>query len=264
MKKILFSMCLLVLTICFCACLSLKNEIKVEFDNGIVIVDLGKNTLEPFVSENLSTNKQVFKDNKFTLSMNAGYFDTVNKQTTSYVVMNGKTVLDPTTNKNLINNPKLQEGMDRILNRSELRYLDCPFEKKYVIQKHFDELEDGCSIINSVQAGPMLLPKMDLEEEYFISKDEKGQIIRDPIGVSRRAPRIAVGINNVGGLVIFAATTKHPMTLEELASYMSKKGIAEAINFDGGGSVSLNYKEIDIFSDYKNTRRPVKSFLIVR
>ena len=54
------------------------------------------------------------------------------------------------------------------------------------------------------------------------------------------------------------------MTLKELAEYMKSKEIISALNLDGGGSVSLNYKNIDIFSDKENTRRKLKSFLVVK
>lgn len=264
MKKIFIISAIVAVSALLCAFGIMPQGISVEEDNGIYVIKLPKNVLlEPYVAEGVKTNKEVFKNNNFILSMNAGYFDTVNKQTTSYVVIDGETVLDPTDNKNLINNPKLQAGMDKILNRSELRYLACPLENKYVIQKHFEPVEDGCTILSSIQAGPQLLPKLNMEEEFFIAK-EKGEIIRDAIGMNRIVPRIAVGISDDNSLYIFVATKKHPMSMPQFAQYISNRGINNAINFDGGGSVSLNYKDLDIFSEHKNTRRQVKSFLVVK
>lgn len=265
MKKTFIITAIVVISVFLCAFGIMPQEITVEEDNGVYIIKLSKNVmLEPYVTDGVKTNKEVFKDNNFVFSMNAGYFDMTNKQTTSYVVIDGETVLDPTENKNLINNTKLQPGMDKILNRSELRYLACPMENKYVIQKHFEPVEDGCTILNSVQAGPQLLPKMDMEGEYFISKNENGEITRDPIGMNRAVPRIAVGISEDNSLYVFVATKKHPMSMPQFAQYISDRGINSAINFDGGGSVSLNYKDLDIFSEHKNTRRQVKSFLVVK
>ena len=265
MKKIFIISAIVAVSALLCAFGIMPQGISVEEDNGIYIIKLSKNVLlEPYVTEGVKTNKEVFKNNNFILSMNAGYFDTVNKQTTSYVVIDGETVLDPTDNKNLINNPKLHAGMDKILNRSELRYLACPLENKYVIQKHFEPVEEGCTILNSIQAGPQLLPKMDMEAEFFITKNEKGEITRDAIGMNRIVPRIAVGISDDNSLYIFVATKKHPMSMPQFAQYISDRGINNAINFDGGGSVSLNYKDLDIFSEHKNARRQVKSFLVVK
>ncbi|MBO5947762.1 phosphodiester glycosidase family protein, partial [bacterium] len=82
--------------------------------------------------------------------------------------------------------------------------------------------------------------------------------------INKKVPRIAVGLNNKNELFIFVASKEHAMTLKELAEYMKSKEIISALNLDGGGSVSLNYKNIDIFSDKENTRRELKSFLVVK
>jgi len=263
-KSIAFAV-IVIFSIILCAFGIIPQNINIEEDNGIYIIKLSKNVLlEPFIVQEVKTNKEVFKNNNFIFSMNAGYFDTVNKQTTSYVVIDGETVLNPTENKNLINNPQLQPGMDKILNRSELRYLACPAANKYVIQRHFEPPEDGCTILNSIQAGPQLLPVMDLEGEYFISRNQNGEIVRDAIGANRQAPRIAIGIDEDNSLYVFAATKQRPLSLEQLRNYIKDRGINQAINFDGGGSVSLNYKDLDIFSEHKNSRRQLKSFLVIK
>lgn len=247
----------------FCA-FNFASNIKINNDNSIYIVKLGKdNILEPFVAKEVSTNKEVYDNNDFLLTINGGYFDTVNQKTTSYVTIDEKLILNPKENENLVNNPKLKNNLEQIYNRSELRYLSCNTSNKYTIQKHNEPVEENCKLIHSLQAGPQLLPQITAEEEFFITKT-KNKITRNPISINKKVPRIAVGLNSKNELFIFVATKEHAMTLKELAEYMKSKEIISALNLDGGGSVSLNYKNIDIFSDKENTRRKLKSFLVVK
>ena len=263
MKKNICALLLLCCAILFCA-FNFEPAVKIKEDNGIYIIKINKTAvLEPFVVSDVLTNKEVHDKNNFLLTINGGYFDTVNQKTTSFVTINEKVILNPEENENLVNNPKLINNLKQIYNRSELRYINCKDGYKYTINKHFEPIEKDCKLIHALQAGPQLLPDITSEEEFFITKN-KNEITRNPISVNKKVPRIAVGLDKENILYIFIATKQNPMTLKELSKYMLEKNIVKALNLDGGGSVSLNYKNIDVFSDFKNTRRKLKSFLVVK
>ena len=65
-------------------------------------------------------------------------------------------------------------------------------------------------LIASAQAGPMLLPDLRLEEEFFIVRNENGSVIRESASVLHKCARTLIGLK--GKTVhIFIVTTEHPM-----------------------------------------------------
>ena len=104
--------------------------------------------------------------------------DGKNKKSVSYITNKGVVLADPSKNENLTLNINLKPHLQKIYNRSELRILNCAGNIKADIVPHFDKVENECVILNSTQAGPMILPKIDLKKEFFVTqKDNK--IIRD-------------------------------------------------------------------------------------
>lgn len=221
--------------------------------------------IEPVVSEKLTSVKEYYEnDKKSKVVINAGFFDPNNEKTISYVVKNGEVVDDPTKNEALMSNPELSPYMDKILNRGEFRVLTCENNaKKYDIAYHDDEVEPYCSIKHSIQAGPILDARMDLEKEFFILKDENGVIIRDSIGSEKKLARTAIGIDGID-VYLFVVTDNHPMTIDELSKFMKKKGMKKALAFDGGSSTSFENGAISVTSQGDNLGRKVKSFLVVK
>ena len=59
--------------------------------------------------------------------------------------------------------------MKKIENRTEFRVLKCGNETKYEIVPHNNLVEDGCRIRTSCQGGPMILPELRMESEFFIA-----------------------------------------------------------------------------------------------
>lgn len=246
--------------ICFKKDICVKEPKKGLF---VVKINTKKRTVKPYAVENgLETSEKIYKNNNFLGVLNGGYFDFKSKKTVSYVIIDGKIVLDPMENENLTNNIGLKPNLDLIINRGEFRRLNCDGKIKYDISKHFDTIKPNCQIVDSLQAGPILYPEIKSEEEYFVKKDATGKITRNAIMTESKKPRSAVAIkkNNVYFII---ATKKYPMTLNDLNKLCKKRRYEKALNLDGGGSTSFTNSFVNIKSDGKYNQRKVKSFLII-
>ena len=235
---------------------------------GFYVVEIDTNdnnaSIQPYFVKGLKTNNSVYQDLDPRLVVNAGFFDPKNKKTVSYVVINGQVVLNPQNNENLMENTALKPFLDKILNRSEFRILEDEKGKIiYDIAPHNKEVEDGFSIKHSVQGGPMLLPTLRLEEEFFVLKDSEGKIISESASALHKFPRTAIGIKD-NKVYLFIATLDSPMSLEEISEMAKKWGMEKAMAFDGGGSTSFDSQELHIVSDKDKTARKLKSFLILK
>ncbi len=219
--------------------------------------------IAPIVTEELTTAKDLYNsESTLRVLVNAGFFDPNNGKTASYVVKNGKIILNPHDNETLMQNEALKPYMDRILNRGEFRVLDCAGKQRFDITYHNETPINGCKIVHSIQAGPILDERMDLEKEYFVVKD-KDKIVRDSISATKKVARTAIGLKS-NDVYIFIVTDENPMTIEELSAFMKKKGMEKALAFDGGSSTSFENGALSITSVGDNLGRKVKSFLYVR
>lgn len=278
MKKILSLLMILCAASVFAAGANAVNckcsgNIEIKENKGLYIIRIPKernSKVYPFVTKSLTQNKDVFAQTGAELVINAGYFDPNNKGTSSYVIINGETVLDPTTNESLMNNKALLPHLGTILNRTEFRVLNCNGATRYDIAPHEAKAPYRCKIVHSVQAGPMLYPDLKLSREYFVAKDEDGNVTRDSITALKKCARTAIGIKD-GDLYIIIANIYHKLTLPELYKICDELKLEKAMNFDGGGSTSLNYKGTDnpqyknfeIISDKNKSARKLKSFLVI-
>ena len=236
-----------------------------EPEKGLYLIKINTKqySVRPYIiAQGFDTTENVFMNNKFTLVVNGGYFDFKNRKTVSFVVKDGKTVLDPLLNEHLSANPSIKDHVDLIYNRGELRRMDCNGTIKYDILKHYDVVKDGCRLVDSLQAGPILYPENKSEEEFFIKKDENGNITRNAIQGTYKKPRTAVAIKN-NNIYFIIATREHPMTLDEIKDFSKKEGFEKTLNLDGGGSTSFTNEQYNIKSEADGTQRKVKSFLIV-
>ena len=252
-------------------CFGCKN-IQVQENDGLYIFKIpadGGHEVRTYVTENLTYNKDVFKETGAELAINAGYFDTKNQETTSYVVVDNNLALDPTLNENLMGNKDLKPYMKQILNRTEFRVLECGEQIKYDISSHNARVPYKCKIKHSVQAGPLVHPDLRLKREYFLVT--KGHdVLRDSIQALQRRPRTVVGIKD-NDVYFIVSTIKHPLSLIEIQNLCVDLQLDKAMNLDGGGSTSVNYKGTDnshykdlhIVSEKNNTARKVKSFILV-
>ena len=239
----------------------------VQDPKGVYVIEVNpaksRAKLQPVIVSELETNNDVYKRLHPRFIVNAGFFDPKNQKTVSSVVVNGEVILDPKQNENLMNNVALKPYIDKILNRSEFRILENEKGKiLYDIAAHNDAISEGYKIKHAIQAGPMLVPDLKLEEEFFILKRD-GKIISESASSLHKYARTAIGIkeNNV---YIIIATNDAPMTLEEVANFARSLGLEKAMAFDGGGSTSFDSQELHIISEKDNQARKLKSFLMLK
>lgn len=263
MKKIALLVCLLLL-----GSNVLASPVSIKEDNGIYHITLSGNAVKKRINfiatDSLMTNKEVHDASKSLLTINTGFFDPKNGKTISYIVTDGQTVADPLMNDNLMLNPLLRLHMKKILNRSEFRIVECNKKLRYEIVPHNTPVNFMCSVKTSAQGGPQLLPELRLEEEFFILKNEEGNIIRQSASMLDRVPRTIVGIKN-NEMHILIITNKNPKNIFEARDLCKSYGFEKAMAFDGGSSTSLDYKKIHVTSiEANDTGRSLKSFMIVK
>jgi len=272
MKKI-FIFTLIVFVI---SCIGAVNAdpINMQYNDGIyhfvLTGDKIKKRIKFISSQNLITNKQAHTDSGSLLTINTGFFDPNNQKTISYIVNDYQTVEDPIFNENMTSNPVLRQNMQKILNRTEFRVLDCDSKLKYEIAQHNSNVDFLCSVVTSAQGGPQLLPELRLEEEFFVVKDKDGNVTRESASVLHKTARTLIGIKNIDQnkqeAHIFIVTNEHPMDIFEARDLCKEYGLDTAMAFDGGSSTSMNYKNISVTSTQSSgdTGRALKSFMIVK
>lgn len=263
MKKIALLVCLLLL-----GSSVLASPVSIKEDNGIYHITLSGNAVKKRINfiatDSLMTNKEVHDASKSLLTINTGFFDPKNGKTISYIVTDGQTVADPLMNDSLMLNPLLRLHMKKILNRSEFRIVECNKKLRYEIVPHNTPVNFMCSVKTSAQGGPQLLPELRLEEEFFILKNEEGNIIRQSASMLDRVPRTIVGIKD-NEMHILIITNKNPKNIFEARDLCKSYGFEKAMAFDGGSSTSLDYKKIHVTSiEANDTGRSLKSFMIVK
>ena len=263
MKKIALLVCLLLL-----GSSVLASPVSIKEDNGIYHITLNGNAVKKRINfiatDSLKTNKEVHEMTRALLTINTGFFDPKTGKTISYIVTDGQTVADPLMNDGLMLNPLLRLHMKKILNRSEFRIVECNKKLRYEIVPHNAPVDFMCSVKTSAQGGPQLLPELRLEEEFFILKNEEGNIIRQSASMLDRVPRTIVGIKN-NEMHILIITNKNPKNIFEARDLCKSYGFEKAMAFDGGSSTSLDYKKIHVTSiEANDTGRSLKSFMIVK
>ena len=271
MKKFLIAVFVLLVSTCLVyAC----SGIDVEYNDGIYHIVLSGDSIKKKImfisSPSLITNREAHLNSKSVLTINTGFFDPKNQKTISYIVNQSQTIEDPLFNENVMNNPVLRRNLQKILNRTEFRVLDCDGKLQYEIAQHNSNVDFLCSVVTSAQGGPQLLPDLRLEQEFFIVKNEDGNVVRESASVLHKTPRTLIGIKNLEKgkqeAHIFIVTNQHPMDIYEARDLCKSYGLDVAMAFDGGSSTSLDYKKIHVTStqDSGDTGRALKSFMIIK
>ncbi len=260
---VIFSLCSFSLYVVACE----KTAYKFIKNAGLYIVqvDLNKSIVVPYLSETLETVDVIAKKTGADVVINSGFFDAASKKTVSYILKNNKILANPEENENLTLNPEIAPYLDKIYNRGELRILKCRGEIKADIAFHSEDIVDGCELLNSTQAGPILLPDMDLEKEFFILKQDE-KVVRDSIGVFRKTDRSLVAIKG-DKLYLIITEENQPLTIYELREKLKKYNFDKALGLDGGGSVSLFAKgKTENFyqaREKNGASRPIKSSILI-
>lgn len=237
----------------------------------IILIPANNNySVTPVVSEKLITVEDFAKKYPSIAVFNAGFFDPINEKTTSYITLQGKLVADPKANERLLNNPKLQPYLSKILNRTEFRRYQCADKVRYDIVLHSEATPAECKLVDALGAGPRLLPKLTLEEEGFVDLATG----RDAIGSTQANARTAIGITGDGSILLIMVAQKpnssnNPgISLPALADLIKTLGVEKAMNLDGGSSSSFFYQGKNFYGKVDASgnpiKRPVKSVLLVR
>lgn len=211
-------------------------------------VDKGALRLLPGFGEHTAPTSVTLAQKKGVAGVNGGYFNLSDGESASYLLLGDKVEMDPTKNKALTGNKRLQPFLPQIFDRSELRaYTGANGKLSYCISKHSDKIPEDMKFKKlawSLQGGPRLLPELTAEPEAFLRREADGKMV-DSIGVNRTAARTAVGICPGGELLIVSVCGKGQdefssgLTLGGLAQLLSKLGATDALNFDGGTSTTM-------------------------
>ena len=262
MKRIFYSVVFLFAFALSC----LANDITYEYENGIYHIVIPAEIKIEFVSkQSLRTNKEVHDEIGALLTVNAGFFDPKNQKTISFVYNDGLLLESPIENENLMFNETIMDNWDKVSNRSEFRITLQHGLIKYDIAPHNNAYQGR--LIASAQAGPMLLPELRLEEEFFVVRDENGKVVRESASVLHKTARTLIGIKG-DEVHIIVITNENPMTIYEARDLCKSYGLEKAMAFDGGSSTSLDFKDevhiTSIGTKNDDTGRRLKSFLVVR
>lgn len=263
MKKIILLLCTL-LTINTSV---MSKPVDIEYNDGIYHITLNgekiKKKIKFVTNEHLITNKEAHQKGNAKLTINAGFFDPENEKTISYIVTDGQISADPLFNENLWMGGKYsRKSLDMIMNRTEFRVVRCGNKLHYEITPHKADIEFGCELLTSAQGGPLILPTLRLEEEFFIVKKD-GEVIRESASVLHKTARTVIGLKD-GVAHILIITDKNPMDMYEVQSLCKKMGFDRAMAFDGGSSTSMNYLDkIEVTSNSDGGGRNLKSFMII-
>lgn len=265
MKKILITLLLLVMSMNI-AC-AFGDDIDIKHENGIYHITLKgdkiKKKIKVYASNTLRTNKEIHLESGAKLTVNGGFFDPSNEKTISYVVINSQTYEDPIMNENILTNSFLRKNLSKILNRTELRIVDCNNKYRYEMVPHNAKVDFACDVVHSIQGGPLILPDLRLEEELFIVKDGD-EVVRETASVLHKTARTILGLKN-GELHILIITDENPMDMYEVQKLCRDLGFERAMALDGGSSTSMNYKnKYDVISAKGDgAGRKLKSFILV-
>lgn len=245
------------------------TDINIDHENGVYHVVLKgekiKKKIKFVTSEDLITNREAHLKSRATLTVNAGFFDPKNGKTISYVVTDRITSADPMFNNALLANPFFRKNMNKIINRSEFRVMQCGNKFEYAIVGHKAEVPFGCILQTSAQGGPLILPELKMEEEGFVVRNEQGEVIRESASVLHKTSRTIIGLKGNDECHILIITDDNPMDLYEVKDLCNKYKLDRAMAFDGGSSTSLNYKnKLEVVSTKGDgAGRMVKSFMLV-
>lgn len=224
--------------------------------------------IKPYVADELSYASDIFNNEELNLQLvvNGGFFNVKTGDGISSVIIDCKEKESLFDNLPLLSALHKQGRVEKVLNRCEFRIL----ENKngalaFDIQNHFTPIPDGYKIKHGLQAGPMILPELQLEEESFI-KYKNNKPVNLAADVLKRRERTILGLKkgllNKEYLYIIIFTKENKAALNEVRDYCLELDLDKAMALDGGASTSINYKNIEIFSA-NDSQRKVKSFLTI-
>ena len=222
--------------------------------------------IKPLAVEELTAPKVIFDEGQYRFVLNGGFFDMKTGGEISYVIIDGKEVQSPYNNDKLINDLEQAERLDAVLSRGEFRILEknSNGKLKFEIARHDAPVKNGYTIKHSLQAGPVIAPKMDLVGESFVKYNDKGRVTFEAASATKRRERTVLALKG-HHLYAIVFTDVNKKTMNELRFYCNKKRFKHALALDGGGSTAVYFDDIEIYSEgtKQNQGRKVKSLLVI-
>lgn len=229
----------------------------------LIVVDMDALSwdLRPGVNATVDTTTHSGQSRSAAATINGGYFGLSDGASVSYVVVDGKEEASPRRNPSLQANTRLSSSVkDAIYNRSEFRVLVSTEGKNHVVVAHHDEpIPSGYKLLHSLQAGPRLLPELNVEKEAFV-RLENGKMV-DVIRSRQMVARTAFGVTADRRVLLVCVEGgeeqqgKGGATLVQVQQLMLDLGCVEALNLDGGSSTTMYVSYPD--ADGKITGRTV-------
>lgn len=228
--------------------ISIRTGMPLPGGGELTVVEVRPQLKEvrPVLSSEMRTTRAIAQGVGAEVAINGGFFNHLDGANASYIVIDGKTVSDPHNNALLVGNQELHPYLPKIFNRTELRMLEGKHGPRLSVSAHSDPVPPGFKLRHSLQAGPRLLPRIQLEEEGFVAygmpdRHGKRQLKRDGIAAFTPLPRSAVGLKPDGTMLLIAVVGRGTgLTLPQLKDQCAKLGCQEAMALDGGSSTSLS------------------------
>lgn len=170
--------------------------------------------------------------------INAGYFNHADGGSVSWAWSEAGLLADPKRNARLMANPSLRPHLPRIL-EARCAWMAWPGAAGWRLGS-----PPGPGMARPLalaQAGPRLLPRLELEAEAFVRR-EPGGGVADPLGSQARHPRSALALGPGHGMTWVMAPPPG-LSLLALADALRAWGYQEAMALDGGSSSALAWRE---------------------
>lgn len=215
--------------------------------------------IRPVLAPRVMPLSRVARDAGGTMALNGAFFNRSDGVPASYIVRNGRTVADPHANRALTGNPKLQPYLKQIFDRPEWRVWMTPAGRRVAFEAHHLAPAPGWKLIHAMQAGPLLLPFLSLQEGAFVRGRDDG------IASTKRLGRSAIGLRN-DGVTLLVSLPKPPspgLTILELQTFMASLGVSEAMALDGGEASGFVLRPSDPKALWWGHDTNVRSALVV-
>ena len=127
---------------------------------NLVVTELNSPTwqLKPSLVDSVAVPAAKGEQDGATVTVNGGYFNMKDRESISYVIVDGKMVLDPGSSGAILKVVRPGEFPETILNRSEMRVLVGNDGKNvFDVAQHNVDVPKGLELQHSLQAGPNLL-----------------------------------------------------------------------------------------------------------
>jgi hypothetical protein len=215
--------------------LEIRVLLKDHREVGYLAIVPRKVEIKPIMAPRVQPLWHTVRNSGGTFGINGGFFNRSDGVPASFQVADGRPIADPRQNRALVGNPALRAYLPAIFDRPEWRVWQTPAGRHVTFEAHHIKAAPGWRLVHALQAGPLLLPRLEDREGAFVRGHD------DAIASTSRAARSAIGLRNDGAtlLVCLPKPPSPGMTILELQAFMAAIGSVEALALDGGESSGL-------------------------